>query len=82
MTPFFPTRQSAGRSKAMRWEEDSCTDYSNDDYASSTAPSSYRDAVYGAIEGSASPMPVAPSNGDSGMDLAAASHPVVINKMR
>ena len=82
MTPFFPTRQSAGRSKAIRWEEDSYVDYSDDDYVSSTTPLSYRDAVYGAIEGLASPMPVVPSNGDSSMDLTAASHPVVINKKR
>ncbi|CAD6254708.1 unnamed protein product [Miscanthus lutarioriparius] len=73
ITPFFPAKQSAGRSKALRWMEDS----GDSDFVctSSAAQSSYLGATRRAFEVTASPVPAAPCEGES-----SASRPVVITK--
>jgi hypothetical protein len=69
--PFFPTKQSAGRPKALRWMEDSGD--SRSDCVSSAAQSPCLEAARRAV----SPVPAVPCEGD-----CSASRPVLITKKR
>ena len=61
--PSSPAKQSTGRSKALRWMEDS-GDF-DFDCTSSAAQSLYLEAARRAIEVTASPVPATPCEGES-----------------
>lgn len=74
-TPFFPTRRSEGRSKALRWMEDS----SDSDFngASRVGQSSYIEAACRAIEVTALPSHAVSCEGECSISCS-----IVITRKR